>query len=139
MLDVDVSHSEMWSLRRYELAAWTLFVFLIGVLPLAARRNVNATGAVAEVRVQPLNADPRRTPAQPATVESAWRLDVNTATEAELELLPGIGPGRARAILKERQKRGAFHTIWELTEVPGVTKALLQRLEPLLRAAPPPH
>jgi competence protein ComEA len=139
MLDVDVSHSEMWSLRRYELAAWTLFVFLIGMVPLVARRNVSSAGAVSEVRVQTLNANGRRAPAQTAITESSWRLDVNAATESELELLPGIGSGRARAILKERQKRGAFHTIWELTEVPGVTKALVQRLEPLLRASPPPH
>ncbi len=130
MVDVDVPYSELWGLRRSELAAWTLFVFLVGIGPLIGRRNV---GAVAEIRMQPV-ATVQRNGGELGS--SAWRLDVNAATEAELELLPGIGASRARAILKEREKRGAFHTIWELSDVPGVTKALVQRLEPLLRVEP---
>jgi competence ComEA-like helix-hairpin-helix protein len=134
MLDVDVSYSEMWALRRSELAAWTVFVLVVGLVPLIGRRS---SATAAEIRVQAV-AELKRADAG-GVQGSSWRLDVNTATEPELELLPGIGIGRARAILKEREKRGAFHTIWELTEVPGVTKALIQRLEPLLRAGSSAH
>ena len=139
MVDVDVSysdHTEVWSLRRSELAAWTLFVFLVAIVPLIGRRNLGAV-PVADVRMQSLDvARQSGSDVGRATQGSAWRLDLNTASAAELELLPGIGAARARAILKEREKRGAFHTLWELSDVPGVTKALVQRLEPLLRVEP---
>ena len=139
MVDVDVSypeHTAIWSLRRSELAAWTLFVFLVGIVPLVGRRNVSAA-AVVDVRMQPIDSGPHANGTKlTPTPGSGWRLDINTARESELELLPGIGATRARAIIKEREKRGAFHTIWELSDVPGVTKALVQRLEPLLRAEP---
>ena len=136
MVDMDVSRSEIWSLRRYELAAWTLFVFVLGATPLLMHRSWSS-GATADVRVQPLTGG-FQTQAQTEKIQTggSWRLDINTAGEAELELLPGIGAARARAIVRERERRGTFHSVWELTEVPGITKALVQRLEPLLKAGP---
>ena len=139
MVDMDVSRSEIWGLRRYELAAWTTFVFLLGATPLLTHRSWSwSWSATADVRVQPLTAPPLvgQTQAQQIGPGGSWRLDINTAGEAELELLPGIGAGRARAIVRERERRGTFHSVWELTEVPGITKALVQRLEPLLKAGP---
>jgi hypothetical protein len=63
---------------------------------------------------------------------SCWRLDLNSATHAELECLPGIGPRRAAAILVERKIRGEFRDIWDLCEISGLTRGRVQRLEPLI-------
>jgi competence protein ComEA len=47
-------------------------------------------------------------------------VNLNTATEAQLEELPGIGPSLAGAILAEREKRGSFKSVGELQDVRGI-------------------
>ena len=50
-------------------------------------------------------AGPATTPAKPATAAPAARtplIDINTATASELDVLPGVGPARAQAIIKGR-------------------------------------
>jgi len=69
------------------------------------------------------------------------RLDPNVATAAELELLPGIGPRLAQAIIAYREQRGpaAFRTPEDLAQVPRIGPVTVNRLRPHLRfAAPPP-
>jgi competence ComEA-like helix-hairpin-helix protein len=63
-------------------------------------------------------------PAQPPTV-----LNLNSATVAELDNLPGIGPARARAIIRHREEHGPFTVLNQLTEVPGISKSLVQLLQ----------
>lgn len=56
------------------------------------------------------------------------RLDLNRATEAELALLPGVGPGLARALVRAREQSGGFAS-WEAVDaVPGVGPAKLETL-----------
>lgn len=55
-------------------------------------------------------------------------LDLNRATVAELALLPGIGPHRARAIVLHRVRHGRFRSIEELGEVDGLGKVTVQRI-----------
>jgi competence protein ComEA len=47
-------------------------------------------------------------------------LDLNTATQADLEALPGIGPVLGAAILRERERRGGFRSIDDLRSVRGI-------------------
>lgn len=47
-------------------------------------------------------------------------LDLNTATQAQLEALPGIGPTLAEAIIAERERRGGFRSVNELRDVRGI-------------------
>jgi competence protein ComEA len=56
-------------------------------------------------------------------------LNINTASLAELDALPGIGPAKARAILRYREEHGDFATIEGLAGVPGLTRAVLARLK----------
>ena len=60
-------------------------------------------------------------------------VNVNTATEAQLQLLPGIGEARAQALIALRKQRGGFKTLDELREVKGIGEAALERLRPFVR------
>jgi len=55
-----------------------------------------------------------------ASLQAARRVDVNTATAAELERLPQVGPVLARRIVEDRARRGPFRTDRELTRVDGI-------------------
>lgn len=55
-------------------------------------------------------------------------VNVNTATAAELEILPGIGEAKARAIVEHRKRHGAFQEIDALRDVPGIGDAALERI-----------
>lgn len=59
-------------------------------------------------------------------------VNLNTATQAELEALPGVGPVLAGAILGWRQERGAFRSVGELQEVTGIGPKIYSDLEPLV-------
>jgi len=61
-------------------------------------------------------------------------LDLNRATADHLEVLPGIGPARARAILIARADR-PFCRVEELVRVPGIGPATLGRVAPQLSVA----
>jgi competence ComEA-like helix-hairpin-helix protein len=50
-------------------------------------------------------------------------LDINTATAADLEHLPGIGPGTASAVIRHRTEYGDFRRREHLLLVPGISEA----------------
>jgi competence protein ComEA len=60
-------------------------------------------------------------------------LDLNRATPAELERLPGLGPSRAKAIVTYRERNGRFADPADLDRVPGIGSGLALRLAPLVR------
>lgn len=57
-------------------------------------------------------------------------VNINTASAEQLQLLPGVGEVRARAILSERKGRGGFKSIDDLLAVKGVGDSLLKRMRP---------
>lgn len=65
-----------------------------------------------------------------ATVDSASasQIDLNTATQAELETLPGIGASKAAAIIANRP----YATVDDLDRVPGIGPSTLNQLRPLV-------
>ena len=65
------------------------------------------------------------TPAKPATPaptasSASSQININTATEAELQKLHGIGAAKAKAIVDYRKAHGAFKNATDLTAVPGI-------------------
>ncbi|MCY3787048.1 MAG: ComEA family DNA-binding protein [bacterium] len=82
-------------------------------------------------------------PSAPRAGDSAERaaadpalLDLNAATAAELEGLPGIGPVTAAAIVEHRERRGPFASVEALEDVTGIGPVKLSRIEDLVTVAP---
>lgn len=78
-----------------------------------------------------------RTPspdAQPTLTPA--RLNINTAPAEELELLPGIGPVAAAAIIDHRSRAGPFRSAFDLDQVKGIGPETIERLRPLVRFGP---
>lgn len=65
-------------------------------------------------------------------VPPAAKVNINTATVAQLDTLPGIGPATADAIIKYRQKNGPFKEISEIQRVSGIKSAIFAKIEDLI-------
>ncbi len=59
-------------------------------------------------------------------------VDLNGAGPDELEMLPGVGPARAAAIIEFREANGPFVTVEDLIDVPGIGEAKLAALVDLV-------
>ena len=59
-------------------------------------------------------------------------ININTATEQQLQELPGIGPAKAAAIVAHRQEHGAFSTTDGLKEVSGIGDKSFEQLSDLI-------
>jgi competence protein ComEA len=66
-------------------------------------------------------------PGSPASL-----VNLNTADQATLETLPGVGPVTASSILAWRDEHGGFTSVDELLEVDGIGEATLADLAPLV-------
>ncbi len=55
-------------------------------------------------------------------------VDINSANESQLETLPGIGPGKAKAIVAERQTNGPFKSMDDLGRVKGIGDKTIAQL-----------
>ena len=60
-------------------------------------------------------------------------VNINTATAEELQLLPGIGESRAKAVLVLRKQNGGFKSVDELAQVKGIGASVLDRMRPYAR------
>jgi competence protein ComEA len=77
----------------------------------------------------------RRTSAA-ASASASAPVNLNTATAAQLETLPGIGKATAERILEYRQKNGSFKKVEDLMNVRGVGEKSFLKLKPLITVAP---
>jgi competence protein ComEA len=62
-------------------------------------------------------------------------INLNTATQSQLETLPGIGPKAAQRILEYRQKNGSFKKVEDLMNVKGIGEKSFLKLKPLITVA----
>ena len=77
------------------------------------------------------NAPAAVSPSSPTATDGL--LNLNVATAAELEALPGVGPVLAGRIVDWREANGPFPSVEILGEVTGIGDALLAQLRPLVR------
>lgn len=64
-------------------------------------------------------------------------IDLNSASLAEIELLPEIGPALAARIVESRDKDGPFRSSKDLDRVRGIGKGTIERVSPLVECVPP--
>ena len=62
------------------------------------------------------------------------KLDLNTATAAQLQRLPGIGEKISAAIVAWREEHGPFQKVEELLQVPGIGEKRLAEIRDLVTA-----
>ncbi|MEX0876582.1 MAG: ComEA family DNA-binding protein [Phycisphaerales bacterium] len=72
---------------------------------------------------------PQSPPAR--SFDAVKRIDVNTATLAELDLLPGIGPALGQRIIDARDADGPFDSIDDLQRVSGIGPRTVEKLRGL--------
>jgi competence protein ComEA len=72
-----------------------------------------------------------------ATSAAAAPINLNTATMAQLEGLPGIGKATAERILEYRQKSGGFKKVEDLMNVRGIGEKSFLTLKPLVTVTAP--
>jgi len=63
-------------------------------------------------------------------------VNINTATEAELQTLPRVGPATAQRIIAYREANGPFETIEDIQDVSGIGPATFEGLKELITAKP---
>lgn len=62
-------------------------------------------------------------------VTAAWaKVNINTASVAELEALPGIGATKAEAIVKYREANGKFTKTEDVIQVKGIGEKLFEKI-----------
>lgn len=69
---------------------------------------------------------------QPTRKIVTGKLNLNTATEEQLTLLPTVGPSKAERIVVWRKKNGGFKRVADLRRVKGFGYKTFKRLEPFL-------
>jgi len=83
----------------------------------------------------PMTSAPR--PETPSTVpaeaaDAGGQIDVNRATAAELDALPGIGPVIAQRIVDYRAENGPFASVDALVDIQGISARMVEELRPLV-------
>jgi competence protein ComEA len=63
-------------------------------------------------------------------------VNINTATQSELEAVKGLGPSKAKAIITYREANGGFKSLDELDNVKGFGKASIEKLQGELMVEP---
>lgn len=99
---------------------------------LAVDAKTEAKPAVPQVeKLERKPAAPSAIPAQPTKLASGQQIDINTATVAELQGLPAIGPKLAERIVEARNQK-PFASIEDLRRVSGIGAKTLEKLRPHL-------
>ena len=108
-------------------------------IPARATAPEKPAAAIARITADPLSGELPRAAgqgAEPGTLNGL--IDLNTATERQLERLPGIGPARAQAVIAYREQHGPFTAVAEITAVSGIGPGVFDNLRSLVtvRTAP---
>jgi len=80
----------------------------------------------------PTQSQPPQQTQPPVQQPGSAMININTASAAQLETLPGIGPARAQAIVEWRNQNGAFSDPAQLLEISGIGEATLRNILPFL-------
>jgi comEA protein len=90
---------------------------------------------MAAIGVTPVMAQEKPAPQEKAAASS--QVNLNTATQAQLETLPGVGEATAKRIIEYRDKNGGIKKIEELMNVRGIGEKSFLKLKPLIVVSAP--
>ncbi len=116
------------------LGALALLVVAMGGTWQAASAAPAAASSLAATARAPLPGDDGDHPTAKKSTHKdlAGKLNLNTATEDQLMLLPTVGPAKAERIVTWRKKNGGFKRVADLRRVKGFGYKTFKRLEPFL-------
>ena len=77
-------------------------------------------------------------PLPTAAADDSGKLNINTASAAELTELKGIGKGKAKAIVEYRTQNGPFTSVDDLTKVKGIGKKTVAKFRDQITVGAPP-
>lgn len=105
------------------------------IAPAVAKPASATVARPAPVEREPDVAEDDERPASRSKRELTGKLNLNTATEEQLQLLPTVGPAKAERIVAWRKKNGGFKRAADLRKVKGFGYKTLKRLEPYLEVS----
>lgn len=76
------------------------------------------------------------TPEEAVVVTTTELIDINVASQAELETLPGIGPTTAQKIIEYRDANGPFLSTEDIINVSGIGPGTYERIKDLITVGP---
>ncbi|MDX1641429.1 MAG: helix-hairpin-helix domain-containing protein [Balneolaceae bacterium] len=94
------------------------------------RESTSNISAMEDVEAETSKAD--TTDAEQPTAQSNELININTASNEQLQNLPGIGPAYAARIVAWRQENGVFTSKDQLLEIKGIGDKRLARIKPLI-------
>lgn len=97
-----------------------------------ARKVVDGELILVGVTPPPGQATGAGGPAAGAAAPAGGPVNLNTATLADLDTLPGVGPVLAQRILDEREQRGGFTAVADLRKVQGIGSSRYEQLKDLV-------
>jgi competence protein ComEA len=98
------------------------------------QRIISASGAVGAIAAAVLCL---LVAAAPAHAGEGKTVNVNTATAAEFQLLPRIGPSVAARLVEQREKNGPWKTLDDLMLVRGIGESTYEQLKPYVALSGP--
>jgi len=117
-----------------KIATIGLIAFLLALVSLATAETVRRNDDRVEAkRFAPTDENQIRVSTRVMrTLRRGQRIDLNRASVADLELLPGIGPKLARRIVADRERHGSYRELKDLARVSGIGPMTLSRIERLV-------
>lgn len=70
-----------------------------------------------------------------ALLERLFPLDLNSATQKEIEFIPSIGPGKAQSIIAHRNENGMFQSVDDLLKIKGFGAATVDKMRPYVKVS----
>ena len=114
-------------------AAWLAYGLLVLCLAFTLGNLLGSGKGETRISVTTVEAEPVEvifTEEEAPTVQTP--LNLNTATQSQLEQLPGIGPEMAKRILTYRAENTRFVTVEQLMDVEGIGEKRFEQLKPLV-------